>query len=121
MLLGRKGMTVYYLSGGWAGLVIGVENRDPDLNLQIKCNCNDSFNVVATRGDLLTMDVIPPLHRQIIVVLTQLEISGGHQINHKLTHRTSSEKDLDNWAKKGETNVPALMQTLWGLHAARPL
>merc|ERR1712226_554615 len=76
----RQGVTVYYLSGGFAGLIVMAENRDSDQFLQIKCNCEDSNNVVATRGELLTMDVIPPMHRQIIVVLSQLEMSNGRQI-----------------------------------------
>lgn len=117
----RQGVTVYYLSGGFAGLIVMAENRDSDQFLQIKCNCEDSNNVVATRGELLTMDVIPPMHRQIIVVLSQLEMSNGHQINHKLTHRTSTGKDLANWADPGTTNKPSLTQAIWGLHAPRPL
>lgn len=117
----RDGVTAYYLTKGWSGLAVVIENRLPDRCVQMICDCSKSINIVSSRGELKTIDCIPPLHRQIIIVLTQLEGSEGFFIAHTLTHRVSYEGGLHDWGTPGVNHAPAFDSITYGLHAPRPL
>lgn len=61
---------------------------------------------------------ISTFNRQVIIVLTQLEGSGGFSIAHRLTHRLANSRGLHDWGPAGSTHCPPI-DTVHGLHAPR--
>jgi len=115
---GIPGVTCYYLSKGISGLLIAAENRKEDMHLSLDCNCSESFNILSTRGCLVTFDVIPPLHRQIVMLLTQAEATEGYSVSHKLKFRTVANFRASS---KSEIHRPDISLGLMALHDVLPL
>lgn len=115
---GIEGVTCYYMAQGIAGLIVVAENRRPDHHLLVECNCSESFNVVSSRGVLMTTDCVPPLHKQILILLTQLEGTDGFAVSHKLSFRVITG---NGYGAYGAHHNPQLTPELYGLHSARPL
>ncbi|XP_061165136.1 calpain-D-like [Saccostrea echinata] len=106
----------------WCGCIIMIENRCSNQSFHIKYDCSKSTNVVSTRGSLTTLDSIPPLHRQVIMVLTHLGRNASHNISQRLTYfKHKSPTLLSDWSAEGVKHVPPLTHHEEGLHAPRPL
>uniref|UniRef100_H2YK54 Calpain catalytic domain-containing protein n=2 Tax=Ciona savignyi TaxID=51511 RepID=H2YK54_CIOSA len=72
----RNEVASYQLTKGWGGLIVVIENRHELSCLQVRCDtqCN---NVVSSRGNFKTADSIPPLHRSVIILLSQVDSFSG--------------------------------------------
>ena len=106
-------------------MVVMVENRSHDHWVEVTCDCRRSANVVSTRGELCTVDTVPPGHRQVVNVLTRLDGSKGFSIHHTLTQRLFPPSGLVGlWSGPGigrEDHNPQLGGKVDGLHSSRPL
>ncbi|MCP9264424.1 Calpain-D [Dirofilaria immitis] len=65
--------------------------------LMIYCDCSHSTNVLSTRACLTSLDVIPPMHRQILMLLTHFETTQMYAIQHNLKQRLTLSRGLQDW------------------------
>lgn len=79
---------------------------------------NEIMNILE---NVLSCIISSLVFRQVIIVLTQLEGSGGFSIAHRLTHRVSYSGGLHDWGPPGTNHVPPIDRKVFGLHAPRPL
>lgn len=119
-------ITTYTMpSSRWCGEIVMVENSSSNMHIVVKCDCRTSQNVVCTRGSMQTVDVIPPMHRQIVLVMSQMEASSGYSIKYSLWYMESRHSAMGNWAPPGfgyhELHAPGIGDDIKGLHLPRPI
>ncbi|KAK7097003.1 calpain-15-like isoform X2 [Littorina saxatilis] len=119
----RQGITAFSLMTSWAGGIFVVENRLPHQAVHVCCECTESSNIVSTRGSLVTRDAVPPLHRQVIMILSQLERTQPYHFSRRLVHRVANpHAGLSDWAPRPDIrHDPPLTPAVASLHEPRPL
>lgn len=68
------GMELYTLQDG-CGWLLYAENRSRTLRFSVGADLSDSFNLLASRGSLVTQDAVPPRSGQLLQVLSMC----GHE------------------------------------------
>nr|CAD2163731.1 unnamed protein product [Meloidogyne enterolobii] len=121
-----NGMIARYLTNNFAGLALMVDNTNPNTCVQVRSDFNNSTNVLSTRGSLFAVDSLPPLHRQIIIVLTHAEASQPLSVAHSLCSRSTSFPQLKDWSPSTNyfhsQNLPLLIgESIGILHGPMPL
>jgi hypothetical protein len=112
-------VTIYTSKKCWAGFVVVVENLCVDKWAHIKTDCSSSFNSVSTRGVFVTADAVPPRHRQVIIVLSQLDGEDAIISECKMQYRLARFSSLEDWGTG--SNCPPIAHHLQGLHNPRPI
>uniref|UniRef100_A0A7E4UTJ3 Calpain catalytic domain-containing protein n=1 Tax=Panagrellus redivivus TaxID=6233 RepID=A0A7E4UTJ3_PANRE len=89
---------LYQISNNFSGLLLMIDNLHHHQCVQVKADCHKSENVLSSRGDLVVADNIPPLHRQIVLVLTHCEPSQPFVVQHQLNQRLTKTAKLGDFA-----------------------
>ncbi|XP_052077597.1 calpain-15-like [Mytilus californianus] len=103
------------------GLIFIVENKDKKQYTAIEEDCSKSTNLISTRGFMLTQDVIPPGHRQLIFLLTRINQRSGYCVQYVSSYISSSSSTLDYYGHKTKSHLPEIPRELECLHIPRPI
>lgn len=93
-----QGVFPRYVTDNFSGLLLMVDNVLEDMWVHAKVECSESNNLLSSRGALDVADSIPPLSRQIIIILTHFEPTQSFSVLHQLVVRVSRRPALGDFA-----------------------
>lgn len=102
-----------------AGLIIVAENRSHSDVLDVMVDLSDSHNLVSSRGEAnISRDVLPPLTRQVLVIMSQMNGAGSYSYRSQCNY---------SWTRAGtgaalaalEVHEPAIANP--GVHVPVPM
>ncbi|KAK5969505.1 Calpain-15 [Trichostrongylus colubriformis] len=90
-----------YVTEDFSGLLLMIDNVLEDMWVHAKVECSNSHNLLSSRGALDVADSIPPLSRQILIILTHFESTQSFAVEHQLIVRVSPYPALADFAIGG--------------------
>ncbi|GMT09457.1 hypothetical protein PFISCL1PPCAC_754, partial [Pristionchus fissidentatus] len=78
-----------FVTKNFGGLLAMVDNHMPDSYVHVSADCSGSSNVLSSRGALKVIDSVPPMSRQIIIILSHFDASNGYVVQNSLWMQTS--------------------------------
>ncbi|KAG0421485.1 Calpain-15 [Dictyocoela muelleri] len=107
------GIRIYQLKAYWDGFVLLVENRNSTKNVHFHFRCTSSQNASISRIDSnhQLFDVIPSMHRPIIVTIARENASHSVKIERDFQTSLSSQNYLKYSHLNKETHSPVFDQS----------
>jgi hypothetical protein len=104
------GVKIYELKKYWDGLILLVENRNLNKNVHFQFRCTLSQNAFISRKDSnhQLFDVIPSMHRQIIVTIARKNASHSFTIGHDFRYNLSSQDFIKNSHLNKQKHSPTI-------------
>ena len=101
---------IFELKRHWDGFVLLVENGNRRKNVHFHFRCTASQNASLSRPsvDYRISDVVPPLHRQIILIITRKNPSHSFTIAHHFHSELSSHSFLKSGRFEKNCHWPTL-------------
>ncbi|CAI2353124.1 unnamed protein product [Caenorhabditis sp. 36 PRJEB53466] len=79
-----SGVIIRTLTRNFRGMIIMADNRMENKYLHVGVDCTESMNIQSSRGLLKVDDVIPPLSRQLLIVLSTIDDSAQYKVCNSL-------------------------------------
>ncbi|CAF1518163.1 unnamed protein product, partial [Rotaria magnacalcarata] len=121
----NDGVKIYELKKYWDGLILLVENRNLNQNLHFHFRCTLSQNVCMPGKDShhQLIDVIPSMHRQIIVTISRKNSSHSFTIGHDFQYNLSSQNFIKNSHVNKRTHSPTIDESIFSedIHLPQPI
>ncbi|CAM2708585.1 unnamed protein product [Rotaria socialis] len=121
----NDGVKIYELKKYWDGLILLVENRNLNQNLHFHFRCTLSQNACMSRKDShhQLYDVIPSMHRQIIVTISRKNSSHSITIGHDFQYDLSSQNFIKNSQVNKQTHSPIIDESIFSedIHLPQPI
>ncbi len=119
------GVEIYELKKYWDGLILLVQNRNLNKNVHFHFRCTLSQNAFISRKDSnhQLFDVIPSMHRQIIVTIARKNASHSFTIGHDYQYNLSSQNFIKNSIFNKQKHWPTIDESTSSedIHLPQPI
>ncbi|CAB3397395.1 unnamed protein product [Caenorhabditis bovis] len=85
---------VRVLTVNFRGMIMVAENNLENRYLHISADFSESMNIQSSRGALIIANVIPPLQKEIVVILSTIDDMAQYRISNNLKTMVCSKKYL---------------------------
>lgn len=104
----NNGVVIRTLTNKFRGMIIMADNCLENKYLHVGVDCSQSMNIQSSRGMLQIVDVVPPLSRQVLIVLSTIDDSAQYRVSNSLKTLVHHKKYLlpEMWYEAAISSPP---------------
>ncbi|GMS79179.1 hypothetical protein PENTCL1PPCAC_1354, partial [Pristionchus entomophagus] len=90
-----NGVIPRFVTKRFGGLMVMVDNHMPATHVHVTADCSNSTNVLSSRAATKVIDSVPPMSRQILMILSHFDASNGYMVENRLMMAASRSAPIN--------------------------